>query len=73
MPYATTADLPPAVRRHLSEHAREIYRSAINHTWESYRDEGERREQIAQRVAWAAVKRRYRKAGADWTPADGHA
>jgi len=26
------------------------------------------REQITHRIAWAAVKRRYRKAGDEWVP-----
>jgi cation transport regulator len=69
MPYATIADLPAPVRRHLPEHAQEIYLSAFNHAWESYAtDPG--REEIAHRIAWAAVKRRYRKMGADWVPRD---
>ena len=68
MPYATIEDLPPSVRRHLPEHAQEIFRSAFNHAWQSYPPD--RREEIAHRVAWAAVKRRYRKAGSDWVPVD---
>ncbi len=67
MPYRTIEDLPAPVRRHLPEHAQEIYRTAFNHAWESYAATPAR-EEIAHRVAWAAVKRRYRKAGADWVP-----
>jgi cation transport regulator len=70
MPYATIEDLPPSVRRHLPAHAQEIYRSAFNHAWQSYAAEPDRREEIAHRVAWAAVKRRYRKAGVEWVPVD---
>lgn len=67
MPYATLDDLPPAVRR-LPHHAQEIFRSAFNSAWESYADRGpELREEIAHRVAWAAVKKRYRKTGPFWT------
>jgi len=65
MPYPSTADLPPALRAHLPEHAQEIYRSAFNHAWQSYAARADR-EAIAHRVAWAAVKRRYRKVGGDW-------
>jgi cation transport regulator len=69
MPYVTIEDLPVPVRSHLPEHAQEIYRSAFNHAWDSYATDPSR-EEIAHRVAWAAVKRRYRKAGADWVPLD---
>ena len=69
MPYATIDDLPVALRRHLPEHAQEIYRSAFNHAWQSYEARVDR-EAIAHRVAWAAVKRRYRKMGDDWVALD---
>jgi cation transport regulator len=66
MPYRVNDDLPPAVQR-LPEHAQDIFREAFNHAWNSY---GERddAEEIAFRVAWAAVKTRYHKAGNDWFP-----
>ncbi|HEV2337082.1 MAG TPA: ChaB family protein [Stellaceae bacterium] len=60
MPYATIDELPPAVR-HLPLHAQEIFRAAFNAAWDSYGD-----EQTAFRIAWAAVKRRYRKRGQAW-------
>ncbi|HTQ32750.1 MAG TPA: ChaB family protein [Stellaceae bacterium] len=66
MPYATLNELPPAVRR-LPWHAREIFRAAFNAAWRSYANqEPERQEEIAHRVAWAAVKKRYRKIGEFW-------
>jgi cation transport regulator len=65
MPYPSIEDLPPALREHLPGHAQEIYVSAFNHAWQSYAAEADR-EAIAHRVAWAAVKRRYRKVGTDW-------
>ncbi len=66
MPYATTADLPPAVRR-LPLHAQDIFLSAFNNAWQSYAGRGPRaQEETAFRVAWAAVKKRYRKHGEDW-------
>ena len=68
MPYASIEDLPPPIREYLPLHAREIYRSAFNNAWDEYVDRGERREEIAHRVAWAAVKHRYRKAGNAWVP-----
>lgn len=67
MPYASNADLPPSVRKHLPDHAQDIFRSAFNHAWETYgRSSPERVEEIAHRVAWAAVKKRYRKVADAW-------
>ena len=72
MPYATNEDLPSALRRSLPEHAQDIFRSAFNAAWESYgRKDPSHREEIAHRVAWAAVKRRYRKGGTTWLPLAG--
>jgi len=69
MPYSTNDDLPDSVRRHLPPHAQDIYRAAFNNAWASYgATEPVRREEIAHRVAWAAVKRQYRKSGTDWVP-----
>jgi cation transport regulator len=66
MPYLSVDDLPDSVRSHLPPHAAEIYLSAFNHAWETYADRGAEREEIAHRVAWAAVKRRYRKVDGFW-------
>lgn len=67
MPYASIDDLPAPIRIHLPLHAQEIYRAAFNGAWVRYRDNGSfRREEIAHRVAWAAVKRRYVKRGGQW-------
>lgn len=68
MPYVSIDDLPSSVSAHLPLHAQEIYRAAFNSAWESYVDRGEAREETAHRVAWAAVKRVYRKEGSDWVP-----
>jgi cation transport regulator len=66
VPYATTSELPPAVRG-LPPHAQEIFVSAFNNAWQSYEDRGaHEQEEIAFRVAWAAVKKRYRKQGETW-------
>ena len=57
MPYVSIDDLPPPVQTHLPLHAREIYLAAFNNAWTEYEDRGPaRREEIAHRVAWAAVK-----------------
>lgn len=67
MPYASVEDLPEPIQAHLPMHAREIYRAAFNNAWSSYGGQSPaRREQTAHRVAWAAVKRRYRKDGDYW-------
>jgi cation transport regulator len=67
MPYPTNEDLPPALRRSLPPHAQDIYREAFNHAWRQYAGEAARQEEIAHRVAWAAVKKRYRKRDGSWT------
>lgn len=65
MPYGSNSDLPPAVRHHLPEAALTLYREAFNGAWRQYAA-SERREEICHRVAWAAVKKRYRKVGDRW-------
>ena len=65
MPYEANEDLPASVRQHLPPHAQDIFRAAFNHAWVEYKNRTDQ-EEIAMRVAWAAVKRRYRKVGADW-------
>lgn len=69
MPYSSNSDLPPRIRRVLPRHAQDIYREAFNHAFVSYADSG-RREEIAHRVAWAAVKKRYIKSGTAWVERD---
>jgi cation transport regulator len=60
MPYATVADLPRALQS-MPVHAQEIFRAAFNAAWDVYDNRGPRkREQVADHVAWAAVKRWYR-------------
>lgn len=69
MPYRSNEDLPPGVRTHLPEHAQDIFREAFNHAWLSYGSRDPHSvEEIAHRVAWAAVKKRYRKVGSEWLP-----
>ena len=69
MPYADNKDLPPSIRRVLPPHAQDIFRSAFNAAWHSYGETAPaHREEIAHRVAWAAVKRRYRKVDGEWRP-----
>ena len=66
-PSKTREDLPENVRHVLPEHAQEIYRKAFNNAWEEYADPQARddtresREEVAHKVAWAAVKHKYIK------------
>lgn len=71
MPYKTITSLPDSVKKHLPEHAQEIYLAAYNNAWQEYRDAGDRRgrasrEEVAHKVAWAAVKHKYEKASGTW-------
>jgi cation transport regulator len=56
-PYASNDELPFAVAKHLPQHAQDIFREAFNHAWDEYGGDEDR----AFRVAWSAVKRKYRK------------
>jgi cation transport regulator len=66
-PYRSTGELPEAVRNALPEHAQEIFMKAGNAAWEKYRDPKERRdpkesrEEVAYKIAWAAVEQVYEK------------
>ena len=69
MPYPTIEDLPESLRRNLPQHAQEIFRAAFNNAWDRYRAlPPAALEERAHRIAWAAVKRSYRKAGEIWVP-----
>lgn len=65
MPYASNEDLPPSVRDHLPLHAQDIFRAAFNNAYDEYSGDP-RQEEIAFRVAWAAVKKQYHKVGSRW-------
>lgn len=67
MPYRTNDDLPASVSAHLPPHAQDIYRQAFNHAFAAHAGEA-RQEEAAHRIAWAAVKRSYVKAGNNWVP-----
>lgn len=58
-------DLPKGAEE-LPNHAKEIYRKAHNNALEQYKDPRKRRgraslEEVAHKVAWAAVKKEYEK------------
>ncbi len=66
MPYQSIAELPDSVRDNLPRHAQKIYQKAFNNAWDEYADPDKRRddasrEEVAHRVAWAAVKQSYHK------------
>ncbi|HET6182118.1 MAG TPA: ChaB family protein [Acetobacteraceae bacterium] len=68
MPYERNEDLPAPVQQALPEHAQDIYRAAFNNTWRRQAADLLVDEATAHRIAWAAVKRLYRKAGDRWVP-----
>jgi len=70
MPYRSNVDLPAPVRNHLPDHAQDIYREAFNHDFAAHAGDL-RQEEIAHRVAWAAVKRSYVKIDDHWLPRHG--
>jgi cation transport regulator len=62
----STEDLPKGPEKVLPKHAREIYKEAHNNALEQYKDPKKRRgrasvEEVAHKVAWAAVKKDYEK------------
>ncbi len=75
MPYDRNADLPDPVRDNLPRHAQTIYREAFNHAFDEYAAAEDRRgdasrEETAHKVAWSAVKQKYRKKGDEWVAKD---
>lgn len=67
MPYSKKSDLPENLQKLLPVHAQEIYQKAFNNAIEQYktqakkRNKSEDKETIAHKVAWAAVKKKYKK------------
>lgn len=71
MPYKQKEELPKRVKNNLPAHAQKIFKEAYNSAWEQYEDEDARqgddsREEVANKVAWSAVKKKYKKEGDDW-------
>jgi len=69
VPYASNDELPPSVRDHLPTHAQDIFRAAFDAAFAAHAGDP-RQEEAAFRIAWAAVKKQYRKMGADWVAKD---
>jgi cation transport regulator len=62
MPYSSVSDLSASVRDNLPKHAQEIYKEAFNSAYDEYASRGaEAREETAHKVAWTAVKKKYKK------------
>jgi cation transport regulator len=66
MPYSSRAELPESVKHVLPPHAQDIYKEAFNSAYDEYKDPEDRRddssrEEVAHKVAWAAVKQTYEK------------
>ncbi len=69
MPYQSLSELPDQVKDNLPKQAQEIYKEAFNHAWQQYKDPDDRddsREAVAHKVAWSAVKEKYRKEEGQW-------
>jgi len=69
MPFKSAEELPESVKNVLPVHAQHIYKEAFNSAYEEYKDSEDRRdnadlEEVAHKVAWSAVKKKYQK-GAD--------
>lgn len=70
MPYDNRDELPDNVKGVLPAHAQDIYKEAFNSAWDEYKDKQDRRgddsrEEVAHKVAWAAVKNHYEKGSDD--------
>lgn len=74
MPYHKNEDLPEQVTGVLPKHAQDIYREAYNNAFDQYKDPDKRRgdesrEETAHKVAWNAVKKKYKKGDdGNWHP-----
>ena len=74
MPYKTNDDLPENVSNVLPKHAQDIFREAFNSAYDEYKDPEDRKgdsdqDETARRVAWSAVKKKYKKHEDDkWHP-----
>lgn len=56
MPYDSIKELPEGVKDHLPHHGQEIYKEAFNSAIKEYKE-----EETAHKVAWSAVKHKYKK------------
>ncbi|MEH7114976.1 ChaB family protein [Neobacillus niacini] len=61
MPYNSPKDLPDPVKDNLPQHAQIIFMEAFNSASENYKE-----EETAFKVAWSAVKKKYKKRDDKW-------
>lgn len=66
MPYNDISELPDQVKTALPQHGQEIYQAAFDSAWKEYKYPSDRkddsgREATSHKVAWAAVKKEYKK------------
>lgn len=72
MPYRSKRELPKGVRDNLSLDAQEIYQDTYNSAEEFYskkskrKNPNESKEEVASKVAWSAVKSKYKKVDDRW-------
>lgn len=71
MPYKTNKDLPDRVKDNLPMGAQTIFRKVFNNALKEYKDPKKRRgkdslEETANKVAWSAVKKVYKKVKDKW-------
>lgn len=71
MPYDKLSELPKNVRDNLPKAAEKIFKEAYNSAWDQYKNPEDRkgnasREEVAQKVAWSAVKKKYKKKDGEW-------
>jgi cation transport regulator len=71
MLYEQISDLPATVQDSLPEQAQEIYRQAYNRAYRMYANPWSRRgaasqAEIANKIAWRAVKEKYQKDNGQW-------
>ena len=71
MPYEKNSELPGRVKNNLPQKAQTIYRKAYNNAEEEYKNPSKRRgkasdEEVSAKVAWNAVKKKYKKGKDKW-------
>lgn len=71
MPYNKISELPKGVRNNLPNDAQKIFLETFNNAHKTYRDPEKRRgsdsaDDAARKVAWSAVKKKYKKEGENW-------
>jgi cation transport regulator len=72
MAYSSKKKLPKAIQDSLPSGAQAIYKEVFNKAQEFYEDPSKRRDrkedvdEVASKVAWSAVKKKYKKIDSKW-------